>query len=156
MTAIRHVTGPLWNRQEHGGIDTYEDPTRGDTIIASVNPRISLDLHGPTFLDFFITGATALVVVVNLCDQESIRYVQRLRGFPREQLGLLVAYRSGREDEMVLSEDCARCMAMEHGWDFTLSINLEQAFEHLLTKMFAKPRPSGQSPALYTISSSST
>ncbi|KAJ3562788.1 hypothetical protein NPX13_g8435 [Xylaria arbuscula] len=137
-------------------METCNYPGRNDTIVASIKPHISNNDTGMACLDFIIAGATAVVVVLNLCNQASVDYVEGLRGFPEGQPGLLVAYKTEYAEEMILLEEHAERLAREHGWDFAMSINIEQAFGHLVSKMFAKPPPSGDAPELFTISSNST
>ncbi|KAK5625579.1 hypothetical protein RRF57_001295 [Xylaria bambusicola] len=134
-----------WPRmsRDAGGLVTYDHPTRNDTTLISVHPRIAEENDGWQYMRCLIRGATAVVLVFNLGNAESFKYIKGLKGFPEGQPGLLVGFTNAHGDLSVSKED-AQNLACEKGWGFTMSKDMVPAFESLLGKMFAKPHPKGK------------
>ncbi|KAI0431282.1 hypothetical protein F5Y09DRAFT_340825 [Xylaria sp. FL1042] len=131
-------------RMDAGGLITYDHPTRRDTMLISVHPKIESEKDGNDYMRTLISGATAVVLVFNLCNVESFKYIKGLKGFPEGQPGLLVGCQEPHE-EFSVSEEDARNFASQNGWDFAMSKDIMEAFEGLLHRMFAKPHPKGRS-----------
>ncbi|KAI0517737.1 hypothetical protein F5B22DRAFT_645443 [Xylaria bambusicola] len=134
-----------WPRisRDAGGLIMYEHPTRNDTTLISVHPRIEAETDGWQYMRCLIRGATAVVLAFNLGNPESFKYIKALKGFPEEQPGLLVGYPNAQGESFVSEKD-AQDLAREKGWGFTMSNDVIPAFEDLLGKMFAKPHPKGR------------
>ncbi|KAF2971937.1 hypothetical protein GQX73_g1522 [Xylaria multiplex] len=134
-------------RGEAGGLVTYDHPTRRDTMLINVHPKVESEKDGSNYMRALINGATAVVLALNLSDAESFEYIKGLNGFPQGQPGLLVAWRSLHQDLMV-SEEEIRNFANQNGWDFAMDDDIVGAFEGLVRKMFAKPHPTGRTRIL--------
>ncbi|KAI0411654.1 hypothetical protein F5X98DRAFT_367905 [Xylaria grammica] len=130
-------------RGEAGGLATYDHPTRYDTTLLSVDPKIESEKDGSDYMRTLINGATAVVLVFDICDVESFEYIRGLKGFPPGQSGLLVGFRHFGEG-FVVSEKDVRSLANQHGWDFAMFEDIVGAFEGLVSKMTAKPHPTGR------------
>ncbi|KAI0912462.1 hypothetical protein F4823DRAFT_634122 [Ustulina deusta] len=134
-------------RRDAGSLITYDHPTRRDTTLISVHPRIESETDGSEYMRMLLHGATAVVLVVSLCNAESFKYIKGLKGFPEGQPGLLVGCQNRHGDFAVSVED-ARDLAIQNGWDFAMANDIRGAFEGLVSKMFAKPHPKGRSQFL--------
>ncbi|KAI0969151.1 hypothetical protein F4678DRAFT_474159 [Xylaria arbuscula] len=134
-----------WPRVRSGacGLITYDHPTRHDTTLISVHPKIESEKDGNDYMRTLINGATAVVLVFNLCNAESFEYIKGLNGFPGGQPGLLVGCKDAHA-ELLVSEEDARDLANQNGWDFSMASEIVVAFESLLNSMFAKPHPKGR------------
>ncbi|KAI1294464.1 hypothetical protein F5Y03DRAFT_399552 [Xylaria venustula] len=130
-------------RSGAGGLITYDHPTRHDTTLISVDPRIESEKDGNDYMRTLINGATAVVLVFNLGNAESFEYIKGLNGFPGGQPGLLVGCKDVH-GEFLVSEKEARDLADQNGWDFTMASDMVKAFESLVNNMFAKPHPKGR------------
>ncbi|KAI1277837.1 hypothetical protein F5Y07DRAFT_407062 [Xylaria sp. FL0933] len=131
-------------RSDAGGLITYDHPTRRDTMLISVDPKIESEKNGNDYMHTLMNGANAVVLVFNLCDAETFKYIAGLKGFPEGQPGLLVGCKDAHGESSISEED-ARNLAIQNGWDFTMSQDIVGAFEGLLRRMFARPHPKGLS-----------
>ncbi|KAI0551265.1 hypothetical protein F4679DRAFT_582742 [Xylaria curta] len=125
-----------------GGIDIFYHLTLKGVRLASVPPDVSLSvMDKDTYIRAFIRSAAAIVLVVDLFNDDSWKYVETLKGFSEGQPILLVACNYTRDDWQTLAS-LAYEYANGRGWDFTMSYDMDSAFFRLMRKMHARP-PSG-------------
>ncbi|KAI1738646.1 hypothetical protein F4680DRAFT_449760 [Xylaria scruposa] len=125
-----------------GGIDIFYHLTLKGVRLASVPPDVSLSvMDKDTYIRAFIRSAAAIVLVLDLFNDDSWHYVETLQGFSEGQPVLLVACNYTRDDWQSLAS-IAHEYANGRGWDFTISDDIDSAFLKLMRKMHTRP-PSG-------------
>ncbi|GAW26214.1 hypothetical protein SAMD00023353_2401190 [Rosellinia necatrix] len=126
-------------RVEVGGVSLYDHPLWSDTAVASVPPGMSLHSDEKEgYIRAVIKSASAVVLVCNLCSPETLKYIEDLKGFPSGQPGLLVARRS-RGEALLISEQRARDLAIQRGWDFATEEDIESSFKNIVDKARSGP-----------------
>ncbi|KAI1349234.1 hypothetical protein F5Y01DRAFT_316958 [Xylaria sp. FL0043] len=113
-------------------------------MLISVDPKIESEKNGNDYMRTLMNGANAVVLVFNLCNAESFKYIAGLKGFPEGQPGLLVGCKDAHGEPSISEED-ARNLAIQYGWDFTMAQGIVGAFEGLFRRMLARPHPKGLS-----------
>ncbi|KAI0442885.1 hypothetical protein F4803DRAFT_575018 [Xylaria telfairii] len=140
--ALRKVVKWKLPRMSVGGVEIFSHPTIKGVDLASVSPDVSRGLMDKeTYIRGCIKSSSAIVLVLDLFDDDSWKYIESLRSFSEGQPILLVACNVLQEDWQLLS-NLARDYAHGRGWDYTIVHNLESAFGKLMRKMRTRP-PSG-------------
>ncbi|KAI0450055.1 hypothetical protein F5B21DRAFT_448419 [Xylaria acuta] len=122
-----------------GGVDIFRHPTLKGVKLASVPPGVSLHLNDKeAYTRGFMRSATAIVLILDLFDDDSWEYIETLQGFSEGQLILLVACNHLQDEQNTVS-DLAREYADGRGWDFTSVHDLDSAFLKLMRRMHTRP-----------------
>ncbi|KAI1747101.1 hypothetical protein F4782DRAFT_552550 [Xylaria castorea] len=137
--SLRKVVRWSFPSMQVGGVDIFHHPTLKGIKLASVPPDVSLSLMDKdTYIRAFMRSAGAIVLVLDLFDDDSWEYIETLQGFSEGQPILLVGCDCLRDGWQALAD-----IACEHangrGWDFSMDHDLDSAFLKLMRKMRTRP-----------------